>query len=134
MYGLVCLDVSRYRGRGAFPGGPTHHCAIHVTAEKRARVGELGDERRLPGDQGFCAHGAGGAGAGDLLTQVCVGDERGVVWLACLDMSDRLWGGGISRRANGAPAGSQKRVGVPGSETIQGGGGISRRAKHAPLP
>ena len=25
MWGLVCLDVSRCRGKGAFPGGPTAH-------------------------------------------------------------------------------------------------------------
>ena len=43
--GLVCLDVSRYRGRGAFPGGPKAH--LEETVVRRCADAVA---RRVPRD------------------------------------------------------------------------------------
>ena len=70
--GLGCLDVSRYRGTGAFPGGPRAHLvlraeAVHaLRAEATQVLGHRVPQYRLhDGHAALGLHLGEGAGAGE---------------------------------------------------------------------
>ena len=102
---FVCLEVSRYKGRGVFPGGPTGAPAVPPPRRPRPRRQRLlSPLARRPlvcsaaavGGEGQAVTRGHGEGASRRVNGTCRAPLRWGGWCAWMGRDE-----GISRRANG---------------------------------